>query len=594
LTPSRLVLALAALLVPAGLAAQEPSPAPPHVESQELTPAPVAPSVAAELDPMRALEAVAEQRYLEGNLAEAELLYRQIAAKQVELAKPVDRRVQTLILIAWLDHLLARPAEAREALAQALYLQPDYAFQAQNYTQPFVDLYQQGLAAARARRRSEAADAIRSAVERLSRGIPAEARQLLQRALELEPTHPDALYNLALTDMMQNQPEPAIAGFERLLALVAGGGVQASAELQSKSLNNLGVLYYNKAYYEDAARSLQRALELTPSDQRAWDNLGLALRRQGKLAAATDAFRRAFDLVPGDEVVAGHLALAYIDTERWVDARALLTAASQKHPESPTLWLELGLAERGLGNTAGAVTAFRRVLEIDPQNRSAQADRAAVFLALMYHENGQPEEAATAARQALAWKPGDIEALTYLGLSQQALGDLEAARDSLDRAAKLDPRRAELANNLGTIYFEMGDLDKAEQAFQQALGIKADFAAAAANLESVRKRRAELAAAPPANTAGAGGRPRSLGAKFSAANFPAIGIKGLLVESVTTNGAAAAAGLRKGDLVLLLDGREVTSPEQLQTYVTSGTRATTLTLDLLRDSRPLRVTVRIR
>lgn len=77
--------------------------------------------------------------------------------------------------------------------------------------------------------------------------MPAEARQLLQRALELEPTHPDALYNLALTDMMQNQPEPAIAGFERLLALVAGGGVQASAELQSKSLNNLGVLYYNKA-----------------------------------------------------------------------------------------------------------------------------------------------------------------------------------------------------------------------------------------------------------------------------------------------------------------------------------------------------------
>ena len=214
--------------------------------------------------------------------------------------------------------------------------------------------------------------------------------------------------------MQQGQTEPAIAGFEKLLSLATAGRLGLSTELQAQAFNNLGVLYFGKGFYEDAARGRSTAIAVAPSNARAWANLGLARQRLGTGDRGLDAFRHAYELTPTDDSISGNLALSYIDAQRWQDAQSLLARATQQSPQSASLWLYLGLANRGLGDTAAAVSAFRQVLTLDPTNRSGQADRAAVYLALLYHENGDATEAIAAAEQALAWKPGDIEALTYL------------------------------------------------------------------------------------------------------------------------------------------------------------------------------------
>lgn len=58
-----------------------------------------------------------------------------------------------------------------------------------------------------------------SAVARAGGGDPAGARELLERVVKLKPEHYDAWYNLGLTYMETQQPQDAIACFERGLAL---------------------------------------------------------------------------------------------------------------------------------------------------------------------------------------------------------------------------------------------------------------------------------------------------------------------------------------------------------------------------------------
>jgi tetratricopeptide (TPR) repeat protein len=593
--PARVRCACAALLwllaPAAGVARQTPGePIPPAaLEVQELTPGrPQDPPAPTGPDPLRALEAVAEASYVRGNLDEAVSTYRQVA----ERLPPGERRTQILVLIGWIDHLLGRPAEARAALEQALYERPDLVLQAQNYTQPFVDLFQESLAAARSRRLAEANEKVRAALEQLAGNRPEEARRLLGEALALQPNDPNALYNLALVDLRAGAIEAATAGFERLLSLAAGQ-LAVPPELQAQAHNNLGVLYFGRGLIEDAARQLERAVLLAPADARAWSNLGLALRRLGRREGATDAFRRAVELDPADAASLTQLASVYAEAGRHADARALLSASTARLPDQAALWLQLGLAERELGNPTAAVAALERAIALDANNQLGEAARAAVHLARLHLEAGDPGACVTAARQVLGWKPNDVEGLTYLGLGQQALGDLAAAREALERAAALAPDRPELLNNLGTVYFELDDLGRAEEAFRKALALRPDFPAAATNLDNVgQRRRDQTAAASGAEPSQPARRQRSLSAKFTATNIPAVGLRGLLVDAVSTNGAAAAAGLRKGDLVLLANGQEVATPEQLEAVLAAA--GDTLVLDLLRESRPMRVSIRLR
>ncbi len=59
--------------------------------------------------------------------------------------------------------------------------------------------------------------------------------------------------------------------------------------------------------------------------------------------------------------------------------------------------------------------------------------------------------------------------------------------------------------------------------------------------------------------------------------------KGIIIQGVLENSAAEEAGLKEGDVILEVDGREVNAPNQLQSYVAAQTAGTTITLKIYRD-----------
>ncbi|MEO8167949.1 MAG: Do family serine endopeptidase, partial [bacterium] len=70
----------------------------------------------------------------------------------------------------------------------------------------------------------------------------------------------------------------------------------------------------------------------------------------------------------------------------------------------------------------------------------------------------------------------------------------------------------------------------------------------------------------------------------------AIGLesaKGVLVQDIVKNGAGEAAGIKNGDVILSIDGKEVNEPNELQSYIATRHAGDGVTLKLFRDGRTL-------
>jgi serine protease Do len=73
-----------------------------------------------------------------------------------------------------------------------------------------------------------------------------------------------------------------------------------------------------------------------------------------------------------------------------------------------------------------------------------------------------------------------------------------------------------------------------------------------------------------------------------------FGVKeGVLVRSVLENTAAQKAGIKAGDVITKVDGMAVTTPSELSSTVRSANAKKTYTLELVRDHKPVTVTVTV-
>jgi serine protease Do len=63
--------------------------------------------------------------------------------------------------------------------------------------------------------------------------------------------------------------------------------------------------------------------------------------------------------------------------------------------------------------------------------------------------------------------------------------------------------------------------------------------------------------------------------------------KGVIVQSLVDDGAAQASGVREGDVILTVDGKEVNAPNELQTYIARKHPGDGVTLKIWRDGKTM-------
>ena len=532
------------------------------------------------------LEVAAEEQYLQGNLDAAATLYEQ-------LGRVLDDREEKLrywVLAAWLRSELGESLRAKDLLVEGLRIHPEHELPAQQYPQPFVELYRSAEAVLERERLETLAGLVQEGVAALEAGTWDLARERLDRALTVDPEHPTALYNRALVDLQTENDQSAIDTFERLAALDIRDDATLSDPLRARVEASLGLLYLRRDFFEDARTHLRTALDLDPAPSSSWTNLGLALRGLADEEAALEAFRRAWELSPGSPTAANNLATSYLRSNRPAEAVEILRGVTQQAAADPGYWLNLGLAERDLGNLEAAGNAFRRSLELDP---TGSEGRVAIYLALVEYQRGEYPAAEAAASLAVELDPAAVESWIYLGLARQKQEEIVEAQEAFRRAIELDPERPESHNNLGTVLVALGDHQGAAEAFRRAVELDPDFAAARTNLAQIEAALTQRRAIAEEET-GSRRRTKELGVRFDHTDFSYLGIRGAVVEEVKPRSPADRGGLLEGDIILGVDGRKIDGPDDFVRYVYQEAPADTIQVDILRDNRPKRLSIEIR
>lgn len=161
--------------------------------------------------------------------------------------------------------------------------------------------------------------------------------------------------------------------------------------------------------------------------------------------------------------------LGYADVLRAVNdpegQRKALEKAAELAPLNPEVWRLQGALLERQGDLEGQIRAYRKLLQITPDDAAANNNLA--YCLLMKGEN--PQEALEYAAKSAAKLPGNAMALHTLGLAQMRTGDLEQSRKSLSAALELRPGDPELLLDYGQLLVAKGQKEEGLQHIRMAI-----------------------------------------------------------------------------------------------------------------------------
>ena len=346
--------------------------------------------------------------------------------------------------------------------------------------------------------RAQSADvntAFAQATQAMREGKLEEAGAGFADIVKQAPAFAEAHFNLGLVRQEQGRYEEAIPSFQKALALLP--------RMRGASLF-LGITEFRLNRLDKAASAVQKETTAYPKDANAWMWLGVVRLAQDRAEDAADALDRAARLKPDDPDILYHrgrahllvskdsyaqmfkvdphswhvhrvLAQANAEADRHVEAIAEYEAAIKLAPTQPGLHEELGSELRNANKIPEAQAAFKRELEIDPQNVLARYKLGAIAV-----EQGDGATGKELMEAAQREKPGLVHIDYNLGRAEMLLGNDAAAAEHFERTVKSDTTSEVVEQawyQLGTIYRRQRRMDEARNAmatFQKLKDEEAD------------------------------------------------------------------------------------------------------------------------
>jgi len=287
-------------------------------------------------------------------------------------------------------------------------------------------LSQQGVVIPRRTENLEAYDDVLRGTEYLlsySKLGNVKARQMFEKAIELDPQYADAYANLSenyyLGSVLSLNPDP--------------GGLEQASRMarQAIGLDNslasghgvLAVVYVLKGQDDQALAEAQKAIALDPNDTFAYSGLAQVMNDRQHPSEALAAVEAAMRLDPRNRNHVSYLweqGYAYSLLGRWHDAISALSSYSGLYPDF--IWAHALLA--GDYYNLGDYDAARAETAQVEQAIALTPNSAIAYLALAIAMNNQGKPAATlvAAEKGLRLDPRNLVILCLQGAAYTGLG----------------------------------------------------------------------------------------------------------------------------------------------------------------------------
>jgi adenylate cyclase len=236
-------------------------------------------------------------------------------------------------------------------------------------------------------------------IYRVTKDDTAQARQLCEKAIELEPTYAPAYYCAGVTYWMEwvNQWTQDPQTLDHALEL----GQKAIALDDSLPIAHeiVGTTYLWKRQYAQSIAELERSLALSPNWGSSYAVLGTALNSTGRAAEAIGVLEKALRLNPRSPIhTANYLTAlggAYRLTGRYDEAIITLKKALGLFPNSLVAHLNLAVTYVARGRDAEAQAEVAEMVRINPK-----FSLAGVQQRLLYKDPAETERVLAALRKA--------------------------------------------------------------------------------------------------------------------------------------------------------------------------------------------------
>jgi tetratricopeptide (TPR) repeat protein len=264
-------------------------------------------------------------------------------------------------------------------------------------------------------------------------GKIAEARPLLEKAQKINPSSYDNGYDLAQAYFLTGELAQAREVVESLLKQRNAGELH----------NLLGHVDEKDGKFVDAANQFEIAAHLDPSEQNLFDW--------------------------GSE---------YLLHRTYEPAIEIFQQGAQRYPNSPRLYIGLGMSLYSRGKYDDAVKALVAAADLDPSDA-----RCYVFLSKAYDASpNQAEEVIRRFRRYSELQPKNALAQYYYAMSlwkgkraEAAAVDLQTIEALLQKSIALDDSLPEAHLQLGNLYADQHEWEKSIPQYQRALQLDANL-----------------------------------------------------------------------------------------------------------------------
>jgi predicted TPR repeat methyltransferase len=253
--------------------------------------------------------------------------------------------------------------------------------------------------------------------------------------------------------------------------------VSKDNEIPTKEQFSSLLEHYQNGRFNDAEKLAISITQEFPKYPFGWKVLGVLLKQMDKKAEAVIANEKAVEFSPQDAEAHNNLGITLQELGRLEEAKASYTQAIAFKSDYAEAYYNLGITLQELGKLDEAEACYRQAIRVKPDYTDVHYN-----LGYTLKELGRLEEAEASYIQAITFKPDYAEAHNNLGITRQQLGKLNEAKASYTQAIAFKPDYAEAHSNLGAALQELGKLEEAEANYIQAIAFKPDYAEAHYNL----------------------------------------------------------------------------------------------------------------